>query len=255
MYETIKQYSETQYVRKEALMTQFGNTEFEVIWNEIKTYRALFRHLILIEKGSYEITLNPYVYRQILEVNDLLYQQRQLWIKDSKEVFYQLFLKQVTKDMKLLHVLSDDNLPLLLRIYLSLLEETHALYDAMLAIYQIRVFRHNQELCHFMEERDITYGFLRFLSRCRLLLEESMVSYTKMQETSIELLLKRYPTLQSHQVQFYVTHQDPSCYYTIADYQSQMQLCYESARQGMEGLVNGGFYRKRKVGKRFVYSL
>ena len=43
--------------------------------------------------------------------------------------------------------------------------------------------------------------------------------------------------------------------YTIADYQSQMQLCYESARQGMEGLVNGGFYRKRKVGKRFVYSL
>ncbi len=67
-------------------------------------------------------------------------------------------------------------------------------------------------------------------------------------------LLEYYPFLQKEQVSFYVEHRDSYCYYTIQQYMKYNDVCYETARMHLEQLVRLGWYVKKKVGKKFVYS-
>lgn len=64
----------------------------------------------------------------------------------------------------------------------------------------------------------------------------------------------RYPMLKTHQLQFYVQHREPGCYYTIAQFQTYSGVAYETARCALEQLSELGFYHKRKVGKKFSYQ-
>ena len=70
-----------------------------------------------------------------------------------------------------------------------------------------------------------------------------------------ESLLEYYPFLQKEQVVFYLAHRKSGCFYTIEKYKEFNKVCYETARLHLEQLVSLGWYKKQKVGKKFVYSV
>lgn len=67
-------------------------------------------------------------------------------------------------------------------------------------------------------------------------------------------LLEYYPFLHKKQVSFYLEHRESYCYYTIQQYMKYNDVCYETGRMHLEQLVRLGWYVKKKVGKKFVYS-
>ncbi|MBQ7890914.1 MAG: hypothetical protein IJ359_02010 [Erysipelotrichaceae bacterium] len=67
-------------------------------------------------------------------------------------------------------------------------------------------------------------------------------------------LLEYYPFLHKEQVAFYIEHRESHCYYTIQQYMKYNDVCYETSRMHLEQLVHLGWYVKKKVGKKFVYS-
>ena len=67
-------------------------------------------------------------------------------------------------------------------------------------------------------------------------------------------LIEYYPFLHKEQVSFYLEHREIYCFYTIQQYMKYNNVCYETSRMHLEQLVCLGWYVKKKVGKKFVYS-
>ena len=70
-----------------------------------------------------------------------------------------------------------------------------------------------------------------------------------------EELLHRFPQFSRQQISFFAAHRDLGCYYSIQEYARHAQVCYETARQAMEQFTACRWYYRRKVGKRFLYSV
>ena len=70
-----------------------------------------------------------------------------------------------------------------------------------------------------------------------------------------ESLLEYFPFLQKEQVMFYISHCKSGCYYTVKQYLEYNDVCYETARLHLMQLVSMGWYKKQKIGKKFVYSI
>ena len=108
-------------------------------------------------------------------------------------------------------------------------------------------------------QQDKTYLFLRFLQQlelkfneCLLLLNRDRSDFLHMTK---EQLLHRYPQVSNRQIEFFVSHRNIHDYYTISEYMKFNDVCYETARQAMEQLVEQQWYHRRKIGKRFFYSI
>lgn len=70
----------------------------------------------------------------------------------------------------------------------------------------------------------------------------------------VRSLLESNPLLRPKQAKFYATHRSVGKYYTIAMYQKEMNVVYETARTSMEQLVSLGYYRRESVKNKFVYT-
>lgn len=108
-------------------------------------------------------------------------------------------------------------------------------------------------------EADLTPAFLAFLDvlelnfkECLLLLNRDSCEWLRLCE---EELLHRFPQFSRQQISFFVSHRTPGCYYPIQEYVRHAQVCYETARQAMEQFTACHWYYRRKVGKRFLYSV
>ncbi|MCI8272205.1 MAG: hypothetical protein HFG16_07850 [Erysipelotrichaceae bacterium] len=107
---------------------------------------------------------------------------------------------------------------------------------------------------------DITYAFLDMLEQLRLILYKKMILlnntakdlYKVLQEQE---LLERHPELKKEQICFYVSHRELGHYYTIQNYIQHAKVCYETARQSLDQLVDKRWYEKKKIGKKFVYFI
>lgn len=106
---------------------------------------------------------------------------------------------------------------------------------------------------------DKTYLFLRFLEQIVLKFKECLLLLSSDSNTLIhvsqEELIHRYPQLSVQQIAFFAAHRRPGEYYSIRDYMRFADVCYETSRQAMERLTRCRLYGRRKIGKRFVYSL
>lgn len=105
---------------------------------------------------------------------------------------------------------------------------------------------------------DVTYGFLAFIDGIRLKFLQSVISYdsTRYDEAkSIDFdeLVEQYPMLNREQIGFFVQHHKLNHYYTIQDYMKFCHVCYETARYSLDKIVDQKWYRKQKMGKKFVY--
>ncbi len=63
-----------------------------------------------------------------------------------------------------------------------------------------------------------------------------------------------FPELSKNDREFIKTFNDIRLHYTIADYQSITNCSYETGRKSLERLSSLELYRKKKVGKKFVYA-
>lgn len=64
-----------------------------------------------------------------------------------------------------------------------------------------------------------------------------------------------YPFLSTKQIEFYCTHQRAFYYYTVTDYAKWHHCSNETARTSLNELVQLGWYKKQKVGKKYVYMI
>ncbi|MEG2409531.1 MAG: hypothetical protein RSA96_01145 [Erysipelotrichaceae bacterium] len=71
-YSTIQKYSEEHYYSKEECRADFNDSTLSILWNEIEAYRALFRHEIHVNKQTYYVTYNPYLYHKIIVLHQNL---------------------------------------------------------------------------------------------------------------------------------------------------------------------------------------
>ena len=69
-----------------------------------------------------------------------------------------------------------------------------------------------------------------------------------------EHLLELDYRLKKHEAYFFARHHALGSYYTIEQYKKTTKCVYETARTSMEHLVELGYYEKKKVGKKFVYT-
>ena len=67
-------------------------------------------------------------------------------------------------------------------------------------------------------------------------------------------LLELDVRLKKGQAYFYARHCTLGMYYTIDQYKKATKCVYETARTSMEKLVEFGYYEKKLVGKKFVYT-
>ena len=73
-------------------------------------------------------------------------------------------------------------------------------------------------------------------------------------EANTEKMLQLYPHLKRKQAHFYITHCTLGFNYTISQFEKYEKTVYETARTSMDALANLGFYEKKKIGKKFLYS-
>lgn len=71
---------------------------------------------------------------------------------------------------------------------------------------------------------------------------------------SIETVRQANPNISKKQAQFFVAHNDPRASYTITDFKKYIGTAYETARYSLDNLVEEGFYKKKLVGKKYVYK-
>lgn len=71
---------------------------------------------------------------------------------------------------------------------------------------------------------------------------------------NIKLITKENPELSKKQIKFFVEHSDIRSNYTVKDFQEYFGTSYETARYSLENLVEKKFYKKKKVGKKYVYT-
>ncbi len=77
---------------------------------------------------------------------------------------------------------------------------------------------------------------------------------TKDKNQSYKAILSVHPELSVKQAKFYVNYCDPKINYTLKDFQEYFGSSYETSRYSLDKLVELGFYKKKKIGKKFVYN-
>lgn len=76
-----------------------------------------------------------------------------------------------------------------------------------------------------------------------------------MNKGNAEELHALYPFLSMRQIEFYCTHQRAFHSYTVADYALWHHCSVETARTSLNELVQLGWYKKQRVGKKYVYMI
>ena len=71
---------------------------------------------------------------------------------------------------------------------------------------------------------------------------------------SKEKILLSHPSLSKKQAEFLISCNEKGNNYTLSHFQKQTHSSYETSRYSLEQLVELGFYKKDKIGKKFVYT-
>lgn len=264
-------YSEEEYYDRMQLLSIYNATACDCIWEEIAKYRELFCYEFSFRSKRSYITLNRTLFHKMLKIYDLplfneetnkfiAYDQNiHCGIKDlilkyihiNQISMSQLFLRFLISDEILLlklfviHQFMDD--PDFLYLFLHLHKRT-GWYDSIMKIEKSSSLN--------KDGMDLTKGFRDFLDSFYFHSTENVIQLksTVFAHMDIEELLALYPTCNEKQMNFYLQCASKNHYYTISQYQKMNHVSYETARKAMEHLVELGFYRKLKVGKKFVFT-
>ena len=86
-----------------------------------------------------------------------------------------------------------------------------------------------------------------------IVVRKSQLSEKELKEAA-RYIAMTHPNLRKTQANFYVSHCEIGCYYTIADYKKHAKCAYETARTSMDKLAEEGFYKKLQLKNKYVYT-
>ena len=96
-------------------------------------------------------------------------------------------------------------------------------------------------------------AFLKSRGKTALLPPKGSYSEKEVKETA-RYLLETNPTLSKKQASFYASHCTIGRFYTIQDFKKATRCAYETARTSMDRLSEEGFYAKKQIKNKFVYT-
>lgn len=101
------------------------------------------------------------------------------------------------------------------------------------------------------EEEERSY--LQSRGEAALIAPKGEYSDKEIKDTA-KYLLETHPTLRKKQALFYASHCTLGRFYTIQDYKRFSRCVYETARTSMDHLAELGFYAKKQIKNKFVYT-
>lgn len=294
MYETTRKYSEEQYCSKEEVEKDFQDLILENVWKQICEYRTIFRNELLYDKHQYYIILNPYVLKQMEACNQFIfklqmYEKKKTIIPTIFTLYEQTRLLQIVQnpfhirnDLRTILQVLDISVANTWISFLMVDEVSFLVKLCMLRYYPkesiVKKLMYAFLLIHHMEEYysvfetsilplyktgsqiDVTYDVLDSLKKIMLKLSQGMVLLNGEQKSDIIFLhetamKEQYPQLSPSLLHFFVNHREQYHYYTISQYMSCCNVCYETARYSLDELVKMKWYLKKKLGKKYVYYI
>ena len=102
-------------------------------------------------------------------------------------------------------------------------------------------------------DEEETKSFLESRGRSAIRSPSSSLSDKEVKETA-RYLLETNPLLRKKQALFYASHCTLGRFYTIQDFKRSARCAYETARTSMDTLSELGFYQKKQIKNKFVYT-
>lgn len=263
-------YSEDEYYDKTQLLSIYSPTVCTCIWDEICKYRQQFRYDIHFRAKRAYITLNKTLYQKMIRIYEMDLEKK----PNAKKVF--TFDEHLgAKDLTLKYI--KDNKMIMTQEMFQFLMSNEFL---LLKVFIIHNYIHDFDFLYLylclnqhpewfdiiekieitiknpIDNADLTKQFRDFLDSFYFLSSENVIQLisTVFESMDVDELLTQYPTCSKKQMLFYKKCAKKNHYYTIAQYMEMNNVSYETARKAMEHLVELKFYRKIKVGKKFVFT-
>lgn len=261
-------YSEEEYYDKMQLLSIYSPTVCDCIWEEVCKYRQQFRYDIHFQAKRAYITLNKTLYQKMIRIYDLTFEKKnsmksvpyldeQLGVKD-------LLLKYIKNNKMVISqemfqfLISSEFLLLKVFIIYTYIKDLDFLYLFLYLNHHYEWYAIIEKIDndHKIDNVDLTSEFRTFLDSFYFISTDNVIQLisTDFETKDIEELLALYPTCSEKQMRFYTKCSEKNHYYTIAHYMKSNGVSYETARKAMEHLVKLKFYRKIKVGKKFVFT-
>ena len=271
-----QEFTDDVYLSFEELEALLNYQNTQAVWHEIQAYRRPFEWQLKTSNQCFTLVLTPqlcaqcYALEQQIRFYQLLMGQR-----ESSDYMLQAALNPETEQAFYLNHL---------KAYFKMLS-----CDQLTALTQMQVFAQIMAVrcfCHedclaaaaFCLQRYCLPSAADLLDLSLLACKDSTAEMIKMihqahqklkvklqlvklkhspfmNEGDVKELCARYPFLSDAQVQFYCAHRQAMHYYTVSDYAKWNQCSHETARTSLNELVKLGWYKKQKVGKKFVYLI
>lgn len=267
LYDT---YSEEKYYTKRQLLDLHPGIVGECMYEEIWNIRKRFKIEVDINGEKYFVVLTKRVNSLMMSIleNKIKVQEMSEDITmfvttnliSNKQQFYML-CKNLNNDK--LGVLSEtlySQQPLLFHLFLICYYNAHSslLYAYLVHYNRVEWYAILKEIKIINEKNkdlDLTGEFLSFLSTFHLKIYEIMLlSRSDEIKQNYDEIQFRYPQLNEQQIKFYLSHNNDKQYYTIENFKQFSNLSYENARRKMDLLMQLNFYKRIKIGKKYVYT-
>lgn len=294
MLEIIRRFTEDTYCDKETIMNTFDTSNANIIWDETKQYRAQFDYPLSVDPHRVHITMcrkvmfmmmecerNLYHYSRVLckgpvmhKEEDAIWSVIALHYRMDGQVAMKQWIKESLHRLHISHSLLCEQLlrseePLLLRLFLCFFsfdkEKSNILRlmmikENMSELFDLLVTITLDDDCKTLRDQDATYAFLSFLEQLQLKISEGMVLLSwdlncHKNTLDVNELKECYPQISETTLTFYEIHRVAQRYYTIQHFMEHGNVCYETARNAMDKLVEMKLYKKCKIGKKFVYFI
>ena len=242
------QYSDVIYCRKSDLKETMSDGILHTVWEEIMTYRSQYAWFFKVHQARVMMCILPSILLRGLNLQRMFLNRQHYHGKYISSMDYEKRVctcRLVEQNIEVFRQLDMIYQCLILKC----LDES--LLDIAMEYWQIEEQEWlNDNLKKLPYELDLTYAYLQF---CELLEKHLNTSQAKAVRKSLKMLGYTHPQLSNQQIIFTQEHHQQDCHYTLKDYQNFNGCSYETARSAMGELADLGFYKKCKVGKRFVY--
>lgn len=259
--ELIQRYTDERYCTKQQVENEVGRGAISEVWQRIKEYRNYFKVETNLLNQQYEFVLTPMILKKIVDATmQFSLSASTIQMSDYERHLTRIFNKYVQGST--VSALTK-MLPFIQLFMVSSIQHIPLRNEALLCVLEAYGYAHHYAIFQQCQrvvycdpiDKDYTLPFLNYLEQCCLNNQTKMVLFSQEKELNETDLILLHPFMSTKQCHFYVSHRLYARYYRIEDYMEQENCSYETARCHMQGMVDTGWYRKIKIGKKFVFTV
>ena len=295
MENIIRKYTDEKYLNKIEISNKMSAMLVESTWQQISDYRSTFFYEVkLVQhqkfclcKGiSYKILKMRELISQLNYYDNYNLANTELFIakyNNSEKLRYMLkrwqnseiLLKEMIHELciefdyslenNIIEVLLDDNIIdefKWVNIFYSFKDR---FIFAYLIFCALCISKGNAIILSFFDlsyfntvfGEDGTYALQYFVQHLHRDASKAILKYRSIENSKKDFhqIIFKYPQLRPYQIEFYLNHRTSGYFYTIEMFITNTKVCYETARNSLDMLVQLGFYDKIKTGKKYIYSI